>query len=111
MAILDRGEVLEEGEVAEIFAHPKTTAAKRLVFPEGNTAPLLRRSAEAQLVRVIFNGAAAAGTPLIARMAVEKGLVASILYASARTIGDKIYGSMLLELPAGERRCKRPGII
>ena len=104
VAILDQGEVREEGEVAEIFAHPKSAAARRLVFPEGNTGPLLRHSDGAQLVRVIFNGAAAAGTPLIARMAVEKGVEANILYASARTIGDRIYGSMLLGLPAGERQ-------
>ena len=101
VAILDQGEVKEAGEVAEIFAHPRSAAAKRLVFPEGSSAELIRRDAGEQLVRVIFNGADAAGAPLIARMAVEKGVEANILYASARTIGDKVYGSMLLGLPAG----------
>ncbi|MBQ7900264.1 MAG: ATP-binding cassette domain-containing protein, partial [Bacteroidales bacterium] len=36
VAILDNGEVAEQGEVTEVFSHPKSEAAKRLVFPEGN---------------------------------------------------------------------------
>ena len=47
-------------------------------------------------IRVIFNGAEATNTPLIARMAVEKGIEASIAYASTKSIGGKAYGSMLL---------------
>ena len=35
VAILDNGEVAEEGVVSEVFAAPKSDAAKRLVYPEG----------------------------------------------------------------------------
>ncbi|MBQ8558667.1 MAG: ATP-binding cassette domain-containing protein [Tyzzerella sp.] len=34
VAILDHGEVVEQGEVAEVFSNPKSLAARRLVFPE-----------------------------------------------------------------------------
>ena len=96
VAILDEGCVVEQGEVAEIFSHPKSDAARRLVFPEGGADTLLAGETGERFIRVIFNGAAALGKPLIARMAMHTGVEASIAYASTKNIGGKIYGSMLL---------------
>ena len=36
VAILDGGQVVEQGRVSDVFSHPKSAAARRLVFPEGN---------------------------------------------------------------------------
>lgn len=96
VAILDDGYVAEQGEVTEVFSNPKSMAAKRLVFPEGNADSLVVGEAGERFIRVIFNGAQATGTPIIARMALEKGIVANIAYASTKSIGGKAYGSMLL---------------
>ena len=101
VAILDEGVVVEQGEVAEVFSHPKSDAARRLVFPEGGADSLVVGENGERFVRVIFNGATATGSPLIARMALQKGIEASIAYASTKSIGGKIYGSMLLGI-AGE---------
>ena len=35
VAILDRGTVVEEGKVSDVFAAPKSDAAKSLVYPDG----------------------------------------------------------------------------
>lgn len=102
VAILDNGEVVEQGEVAEVFSHPKSAAARRLVFPEGDSESLVRRETGERFIRVIFNGAMATGTPLIARMAVQKGIEANIAYASTKSIGGKAYGSMLLGITGDE---------
>ena len=96
VAILDGGVVVEEGTVNEIFSAPKSDAAKRLVFPEGFDAPVVDRFEDEYRIRVVFNGADAAGTPLIARMALEKKICANIMAASTKTIGGKAYGNMLL---------------
>ena len=98
VAILDGGEVVEQGKVTDVFSHPKSQAARRLVFPETDTDALLTDGTGRRYIRVLFNGAQATGTPLIARMAVEKGIEANIAYASAKSIGDKVYGSMLLSV-------------
>ena len=45
---------------------------------------------------MVFNGANATSTPIIAEMAMKKGIAASILSASTKSIGDKAYGNMLL---------------
>lgn len=103
VAILDHGMVVEQGEVTEVFAHPKSAAARRLVFPEGDSDALIAGTKEQRFIRVVFNGARATTSPLIAKMAVEKGIQASIAYASTRSIGGKAYGSMLLSIPADDR--------
>ena len=101
VAILDNGEVAEEGEVSTVFAHPKSEAARRLVMPD-NTKDFLPGLTGDHILRVVFNGALAAGSPLITQMAIDKGIAANILYASTRCIGDKVYGNMLLGLPSDE---------
>ena len=98
VAILENGTVVEQGEVSEIFAHPKTEAARRLVFPEGCAESLIVAPENVRFIRVVFNGADATETPMIARMALEHGIAANIAYASTRGIGGKAYGSMLLSV-------------
>lgn len=101
VAILDNGRVVEEGAVSEVFAHPQSAAAKRLVFPDGAEAAIPQIAAGDTVLRVVFNGADAAGTPLIAKMAMEKQIFANILAASTKTLDGKAFGNMLLSLPAG----------
>ena len=97
VAILESGTIVETGEVGEVFSSPKSAAAQSLVFPEGNSS-ILCIAPGARLIRVVFNGADATGTPLIARMATEIGVEANIAYASTRGIDGRAYGSMLLSV-------------
>ena len=105
VAILDNGHVVEEGEVGNVFSAPQSDAAKRLVFPEGYEETLKTFDAGTG-IRVVFNGAYAAKTPLIAQMATERGVNASILSASTRNIGGKVYGSMMLGISGGSEQLK-----
>lgn len=103
VAILEGGKVAEEGDVSEVFSRPKSNAARRLVFPAGEEELLsgeLTGQTSDRLLRVIFNGAPAAATPLIATMALEKQIRANILSAATRSVGERVYGYMLLSLPA-----------
>ena len=101
IAILDGGVVVEQGEVKEIFANPKTAAAKRLVAPNGGSAArdLSSFAPDDHVVRVTFNGSSAA-KPLVASLAAEKGILVSVLSADTRDLSGQCYGSMLLKLPA-----------
>lgn len=100
VAILEHGEVVEEGEVSAVFANPRAEATRNLVYPEMADGTMLADE-HGQRVRIIFNGAPAAKEPLIARMAMEAGIAASILGASTRSVGDRAYGYILLEIPGG----------
>ena len=100
VAILENGTVVEEGDVTQVFSNPKAQATRSLVYPEmaeGNVSPL----PGGQYMRLSFNGAKAAGEPLLARMAIDCGVAASVHTASIRSVGEQVYGYMLLEIPGG----------
>ena len=105
VAILDNGAVAEVGPVSEVFASPSSQAAKRLVSPEGYDQPIA--SPGEHLIRIVFNGADSAKTPLIAHMAMHENIAASIVSASTRSIGGKTYGNMLLGIPGGAEELRR----
>ncbi|MDO4380279.1 MAG: ATP-binding cassette domain-containing protein [Clostridia bacterium] len=106
VAILDNGQVVEEGLVSDVFSAPKSQAARRLVYPEGyeKSAEILKGD---NVIRVVFNGANATNEPLIAKMAIDEGITASILSASTKGIGDKAYGNIILKIPGGKAELER----
>lgn len=106
VAILDNGVVVEQGAVSEVFAHPKSAAARKLVFPEGENKAVVSGENGQTIIRVVFNGAYATSTPLITQMAIEKGIAANIAYASTRCIGEGVYGTMLLGIDGGPEKVK-----
>ena len=107
VAIIDGGVIAEQGAVGEVFSRPKSAAARRLVFPEGSEEYLVSRREGERCIRVAFDGADTTGTPVIAKMAVEEGIEANIIYASTRSLDGKTYGSMLLGVSGGEYAVKR----
>jgi len=98
VAILSEGQVVEEGDVSEVFSNPRANATRNLIYPEMEEGMSLF-SGRGQLIRVIFNGAVK--EPLLAKMAVECNILASILGASTRSVGDRAYGYMMLDIPGG----------
>lgn len=107
VAILDNGEVVEQGEVSEVFSHPKSDAARKLVFPEGEKGTVDMKDPNTAIIRVVFNGARATNTPLITKMAIDIGIAANIAYASTKCIGKGVYGTMLLGISGGPAETQR----
>ena len=101
VAILEHGEVVEEGDVSRVFSRPKAAATRALVFPEMSGGEVQSGSGYGQLVRLVFEGSITTNKPLIASMAMECGIAANILGASTRTVGKREYGYMLIEIPGG----------
>ena len=101
VAILENGAVVEEGDVSQVFSHPKAAATRALVFPEMADGESLLPERQGQFIRLIFDGAETTQHPLIASMAIDCGIAASILNASTRTVGGRVYGYMLLDIPGG----------
>ena len=104
VAILDQGTVVEEGDVQEIFSHPKSAAARRLVYPAGATRTETMDGYTT--VRVAFNGTQTTDKPLVASLAIECNALVSILAADTRIVNGQTLGSMLLALPNDENREK-----
>lgn len=95
VAILDQGRVMECGAVQEIFANPKTAAARRLVLPDGAGMDFYSQT---PMARIAFNGSAVE-IPVISELALELGLKVSILGADTRNVDGKAFGTMIVGLP------------
>jgi D-methionine transport system ATP-binding protein len=104
VAILDDGQIVEEGKVEDIFANPATDAARRLVYPGGELP--LQLSKNSRVIRVAFNGGTAYH-PLIASLAIDCGVKVNILGADTRNIDGKAFGTMLLGLPENENEAAK----
>ena len=98
VAILDGGEVAEEGLVAAVFAAPKSAAAKRLVFPNAVDEEVSDPVEESR-VRLVFRDSKTTGIPLVARLAVEHGILCNVISATTQRLSEEVYGSLYLGIP------------
>lgn len=98
VAILEDGVIVENGTVEEVFSSPKSSAGRRLVYPDFNEDNLGENvlSDDTHILRLVFNESDSASEPIIAKLAKETGIEANIVYASTKSINSKAYGSMLL---------------
>lgn len=97
VAIISKGKIVEHGPVEDVFFHPQTEAARRLVLPEA-----LQNLPQTNLYRLIFNGRSSF-EPIIANMVLECGCPVNIMYADTRDINGVAFGQMLLQLPEQEK--------
>lgn len=94
VSILDKGELIEEGDVDEIFTHPKHPKTKKLLFVE---EPVEFSSKQPRL-RLIFDGINAF-EPIISDLILTTKQSINILWANTNEIKEKIYGQMLIQVP------------
>ena len=98
VAVIEGGEIVERGDVKEIFANPKTKAAKRLFFPDAGLreTPQVRTAVKNRL-RLAFNEQTAY-KPIIANMILETGEPVNMLYANMDALLDEQKGQMVIAL-------------
>ena len=99
VAILDDGEVAEEGLVAAVFAAPKSSAGRRLVFP-GGVDEMVSDPKTERRVRLIFRDSQTTAIPLVARLASEENIFCNIISASTQKLSEEVYGSLLIGIPS-----------
>ena len=103
VAIISHGMIAETGSVEEVFFHPQTDEARRLVIPEAMQPGQLLHS---RLYRIIFNGRSSF-EPVIANLVLECGSPVNIMFADTRDIGGSAFGQMVLQLPDDEEITRR----
>ena len=99
VAIIDNSQIAESGRVAEIFAHPKTTSAQRLVNPEGNKIDFGGRPGKS--IRIVFDGNSSY-EPVIGSMVLHCKAPVNIMFADTKNIEGRAYGQMIIQLPEDE---------
>ncbi len=108
VAIIDSGEIAEEGLVEEIFNHPKSRAGRMLVI-EGKDPDEWEKEEEkpkegvlelheSKKIRIVFSGNSSY-EPVIANMILAIGQPVNILRADTKDVGGIAKGQMILGLP------------
>ena len=98
VVVLEGGKIAEENTVDELFRHPKTNAAKRLIF---NTSSQVKTMEDGKIVRVAFEESNSF-EPVIANLILEFKTPVNILESNIASINGKSRGQMLIQLPNDE---------
>ena len=103
VAIISKGVIAETGTVNEVFFHPRSEIARRLVVPEALHPDKMKLP---KLYRLIFDGQSSFD-PVVSNMVLACGKPVNIMYASTQDIGDTAFGQMVLQLPEDEESIAR----
>jgi D-methionine transport system ATP-binding protein len=103
VAVIDDSRIVEEGDVRDVFANPKSRIARRLILPEGEV-PIGEPGG--MCLRIVFDGRSAY-EPIISSMSIECRAVVNILYANSRMVEGQAIGQMLIQLPKDEAAAQR----
>lgn len=93
VAIIDNAEIVEEGELQNVFLSPKMPITKRLVY-SGRVNAAVR---DEKLVKLLFDGTT--DQPVITHIIQECNILLSVFYAETKVINDVTYGQIIFRLP------------
>jgi len=97
--VLEDGKLAEENTVEELFRHPKTSAARRLIF---NSTNQVRSMSSGRVIRVAFQEANTT-EPVIANLILEFKKPVNILESNISSINGKSRGQMMVQLPDDDK--------
>ncbi|RNF38896.1 methionine ABC transporter ATP-binding protein [Planococcus salinus] len=102
MAVMENGEVIEEGNVYDIFSNPQSKTTQSFISSVLNdklSPRLLAKLHEkpaARLYRVVFTGEASS-EPLLSRVTRKHQIDFNIIYGSINELQDQLFGSLVVE--------------
>lgn len=105
VAVMDAGQIVEQGPVAEVFLHPQHPTTKRFVQEDEQIDEAGQRDDFAhvpgRIIRLTFQGDATYA-PLLGTVARETGVDYSILAGRIDRIKDTPYGQLTLAVTGGD---------
>lgn len=97
--VLEEGKLMEENTVEELFRHPKTAAARRLII---NSSNQLKNMSGGKIVRVVFEESNTS-EPVIANLILEFKKPVNILESNITSINGNSRGQMMIQLPNDDK--------
>ena len=98
VAILDKSKVVEIGTMEEVFSRPKSSIAKKLIFPDGENWNFLLGK---RCCRIVFDGNSSF-EPIIADVVLRFKQKINILFADTKNIDGQAFGQIVIQLPDDE---------
>lgn len=94
VSIIDDAQIVEDGEVSEVFKNPKSDIAKELIIP---TNQINLDKVGNKYIRIVYDGNVT--KPILANLIIELKVELSILSANTKTIDGKEYGQIVIQIP------------
>ena len=110
VAVIEAGEIVEQGNAFDVFTRPQHALTRLFVSEEtGHNLPsyFAAHMVEAPveggqaIVKIIFRGPNAT-TPVLAHLAVEKGISANIMSGTVDEIDGRPFGTLVVGIRGGE---------
>ena len=99
VAVIDKSQIVECGEVKEIFANPKSDMAKQLIIPKES---IVRTLKSGSYFRIIFDGHTT-HKPILSELVLECNYPINLIYAdSLEMLKDNAVGEMVIEKTSNE---------
>lgn len=99
VGIIGNGELVEHGNVLDVFSHPQSDEAKELVLRNhGENYELVESLETENCVRIVFSENSSF-EPVIANMVLKFGMPVNILKADTKNVSGIAHGEMILGLP------------
>lgn len=115
VAVMENGEVVEEGKVLDVFSNPKQTITRNFIktifdvnLPESLLKKIKERNSPGKLLRISFVGEHVA-EPIWADLATRFSLRPNILYGNITQIKDTTYGTLVVRV-TGEAEAIQAGM-
>lgn len=108
VAIMNEGQVAEQGLVSEIFSRPKSAVAKEIIRRdagtdvEARTTGLLGEIQSGTIIRIVFSENSAF-EPVISNLVLNFREPVNILRADTKNVGGVAKGEMILEFMKGSK--------
>lgn len=105
VAVMEQGEVVEEGSLVKVFTNPTSTIAKEFVTKNfhyekfGNTSP----DKVSRLLQLKYIGAPAS-EPLISVISQKFGVTANITFGNIEKLQEVYFGNLVVELEGSEQQ-------
>jgi D-methionine transport system ATP-binding protein len=107
VAVMEKGAVIEEGEVFEVFTNPQHVTTQRFiqsVHQDLPSEPILKEWGNTnggKLYRVIFKGTVA-GDPVLSTITQKHGVHFNIVYGSVQELQEKLFGNLIVSFVGDE---------
>lgn len=105
VAVIEKGHIVEVGQVLDVFLHPQHDATKSLLSESNQDSDqawqTLAQGVPGRLLRLSFRGAGTS-EPLLSRLSRDLNLDLSILQGSVGRIKDTPYGQLIVAIQGHE---------
>ena len=103
VGVLEKGVLVEQGDMEQLFRNPQTSAAKNLIY---NGTAYKESITAGRKVRITFEGNSSF-EPILGNIILECKTPVNILYANTQNVHGKAVGQMILQLPEEQELADR----